>query len=127
MLYIYRLLITFIYGLTLDVAFFCYGAIMIIIFVIITILIDPFKSSLKYLSSSILIFILLIACFCVSIIGAVMAEERGNAITSYSLNLLPVTLSFLPLFYVAIIVMHWISSHLRLHDRFRELGSRTTT
>ncbi len=51
----------FIYGLTLDVAFFCYGAIIIIIFVIMTILIYPFKSTLKYLSSSILIFILLVA------------------------------------------------------------------
>ncbi len=100
---------------------------MIIIFVIMTILIDPFKSTLNYLSSSILIFILLIACFCASFIGAVMAEERGKAITSYSLNLLPVKLSFLPLFYVAIIAMHWIRSHLRLHDRLTELGSRITT
>ncbi len=126
MLYICRLVITFMYGISLNGAISSYGAMMITIFVIMTIIIDPFKSSLQYLSSSILTFILLIACFCVSFIGAVMANERGNTITSYVLNLLSVTISSLPLFYVAIIAMHWISSRLCLHDKFRALGFRIT-
>ncbi len=126
MLYICRLVITFMYGISLNGAISSYGAMMITIFVIMTIIIDPFKSSLQYLSSSILTFILLIACFCVSFVGAVMANEIGNTITSYVLNLLSVTISSLPLFYVAIIAMHWISSHLCLHDKFRALGFRIT-
>ncbi len=123
MLYILRFLIMFIYGLTLNAAFFPYGVMMITIFVVMTILIDPFKSSLKYLSSSILIFILLIGSFFVSNIGAIMADEESNTITSYMFYLLTVTMSSLPLIYVAIIAIHWISSHLCLRNKIRELVS----
>ncbi len=123
MLYILRFLIMFIYGLTLNAAFFPYGVMMITIFVVMTILIDIFKSSLKYLSSSILIFLLLIGSFFVSNIGAIMADEESNTITSSMFYLLTVTMSSLPLIYVAIIAIHWISSHLCLRNKIRELVS----
>ncbi len=56
-------------------------------------------------------------------IGAIMADEESNTITSYMFYLLTATMSSLPLIYVAIIAIHWISSHLCLRNKIRELVS----
>ncbi len=125
MLYISRLLLIFFYGISLNAAFFPYGAMIITMFAIMTIVVDPFKTSSKHLSSSMLIFIILMASFCVSAIGATMADESGNIITSYMFYLLTAALSTFPLIYVAIIAIHWISRYLLLREKFRELRSST--
>ncbi len=124
MLYFCRLVLMLIYSITLNAVYFPYGTIIITVFAIVTINIDPFKSSLKHLSSSMLVFILLTASFYVSAIGAVMAEEKGDTFTSYMFYLLTVAMSSLPLIYVVIIAIHWINRHLHLHNYF--IRSRTT-
>jgi len=126
MFYISRLLLMFLYGTTLNAVFFPYGAIVITIVAVITVLVDPFKSNLKHLSSSFFVFILFTANFYVSAIGAVMADGRSNTITSYVFYLMAVAMSSLPLVYVTIIAVRWISTRLNLRDnfmRFREISS----
>ncbi len=125
MLYFCRLVLMLIYSITLNAVYFPYVTIIITVFAIVTINVDPFKSSLKHLSSSMLVFILLTASFYVSAIGAVMAEEKGDTFTSYMFFLLAVAMSSLPLIYVAIIAIHWISRQLHLRDKFKELRSLT--
>ena len=109
--YVIRFLLMTVYAFSLDSIFFPYGAIVLTILALLTIIVEPFKSHLKHLSSSMTVFILFIAGFHVSAIGEVIADESRGAQTSYIFYTFTVVLSLLPLLYIMFLVLLRIISH----------------
>ena len=109
--YMCRFLLVTVFALSLNSIYYPYGAIVLTILSLLTIIVDPFKSHLKHLSSTMTIFILFIASFYTSAIGAVIAEESMDTLTTYIFYSLAVIISLLPLAYISILLLRWIISH----------------
>ena len=116
--FISRFLIMTVYAFSLDSIFFPYGAIVLTILALLTIIVDPFKLHLKHLSSTMTVFILFIAGFYVSAIGVIMADESRGTQTSYIFYSFTVMISLLPLLYISFVVLLWIISHRNLRKNY---------
>ena len=110
MLYSIRIIFLVVYTFTLDAVFFPFGSICLTIFAIVTIYIDPFKPHLQHMATSMMVFILFIDMAYVSAIGSVLAKG-SNTISSYVFTALAAFVCFLPIFYVAYIILYWIIYH----------------
>jgi len=106
-LYVGRFLLVVIYGFTLNAMYLPNSAIVLTMYVIITINVDPFKPHLKHLGSSMVIFLLFIDISYVSAIGSVMADESGYTVSSYTFYTLGTIVVTLPILYISIIVLIW--------------------
>ena len=83
---------------------------IITMFVILTINLDPFKSHLTYLGSSVVIFTLFIdVLYSCAIIGS-MAERTGNPTLLIIIYTLSSVIGTLPIFYVTYLVLCWLCS-----------------
>jgi len=123
MLYFIRIVLMVVYGNTLNGSFFLFGAIILTVFIIFTINVDPFKPHLKHLSSSIVIFLLFINANYVSAIGAVTAGNHNFIVLILTFYIISLILALLPLPFVAFIALRWL-----LHNSYvKNILTRNTS
>ena len=112
--YFIRIILLVVYAFTLDAVFFPLAAIMITLLALVTITADPFKPHLQHLSTTIVVFILLIDVALVSAVGSIIAKESSNTNSSYIFYMFAAVVSLLPIFYVTYIAWLWITRHCKL-------------
>ena len=109
-IYVIRFLLVVVYGCTLSSLALIFGSMIITMFVILTINLDPFKSHLTYLGTSVVIFTLFIDALCMCAISASMAEWMGNPKLLLFIYTLSSVIGTLPIFYVTYLVLCWLCS-----------------
>ena len=109
-IYVIRFLLVVVYGCTLSSLALIFGSMIITMFVILTINLDPFKSHLTYLGTSVVIFTLFIDALYMCVISASMAEWMGNPKLLLFIYTLSSVIGTLPIFYVTYLVLCWLCS-----------------
>ena len=102
--YIIRFLLLLIGLFTLNVMFFAYGSMCLILFAIFMLNIRPFKTDFSHYTDINVIFILLLASWYLAVLGMNIA----NIDTILIFHALIVLFGILPLLYISAIVLYWI-------------------
>ena len=108
-----------IYGSTLSMMFFVYAVILLTVYLIVMVNIQPFKmNAIRYPSTDQVFLILLAFFYSMTLARAVTKDDYYHITTS----VLAFLLGFLPLLYIAYVICIWLNSKLRcIHlmvDRF---------
>ena len=106
-----RFVLMAIYAYSLNLLYFPYAAMVLVITAKIAIVADPFKAHLSHLSSIMAIFILFIAAFYASAIGTDIAARKREFVIILMLQSLMVLMAVLPLLYISALILYWIFSH----------------
>ena len=109
-IYVIRYLLVVVYGCTLGSLAFIFGSMIITMFVILTINLNPFKSHLTYLGTSVVIFTLFIDALYMCAIIATLAEWTGNPTLLPIIYILSSVIGTLPIFYVIHLVLSLLCS-----------------
>ena len=109
-IYAIRFLLVVAYGCTLSSLALIFGSMIITMFVILTIDLDPFKSHLTYLESSVVIFALSIDVLYMCALSGSIAEWTDNPTLLIIIYTLSFVIGTLPIFYVTYLVLCWLCS-----------------
>ena len=105
-----RLLGFIIYGMTLSIMFFVYALIVLIIFLIAMVNIQPFKTTIKYPSTDSIFFILISLSYVAALGGEIASTEKYF----YSTTMTAVIFSsFVPITYITFLISSWLFSRRR--------------
>ena len=110
-LLILRFILISMYAYILDSLLLQYGAMVLVVTAIITVVADPFKTPLSHHSSIMAIFILFIAALYTCVLGFKMAETKNNFVTINMFQFLMLLVAVLPLLYISVLILRWIFSH----------------
>lgn len=102
--FVVRLLLLVIGAVTQSTMYFIASSVLLAIFAMILILVEPYKTSHKHYSSITTIFVLLIAMLHMCLTALEYAERRNNEIT-YMFYLLPAIISILAFLYLPAVVI----------------------
>lgn len=112
-LLITRFLFMVFYASTLDISFFSFAAMLLSVVAGTIVIVDPYKSKLKYFSSSMFLFILFMAVACVCCIVRELAERsKATTISSLAYGLVA-AIGSLPLVCVSVFILLSIISSIK--------------
>ncbi len=100
-----RIFFTIVFGLTLNISFYALAASILILFVIVFIIAEPYKARFRHLSVQFVIFVLLIAAICVVCIISSIDELHHMSLISVILLFLIITI---PLCYIVCLISYFI-------------------
>ena len=117
-----RIMFMIMYGVMLNQCFFVAVSAFLVLFLIVFIIVDPYKAKYNHLSSYFVIFILLIASICtVSLVYPLGANAILNAI----IMVLLVFVSVIPIVYITILILLWFLHHSKSGwDVFKNLKAK---
>lgn len=96
--------------ITLSLSYFTIGATILMLTTILLIVIQPYKSSVAHYTTVNAVFLLLLAMFYVNLLGLYMTYRTQKSVFKLLLNI-SVLVGTFPLFYISVIILHWIFSH----------------
>ena len=117
-----RFLLLLIYALTLDMLYFAFASVLVVILCILIIIVQPYKDNTKHLFLSVAFFICL-SCLYSSIIGIQKASVSSRQNT-YMLYVLSAFFGAVPLFYATYMVIKWLIRHIPCLTVVRKWKSR---
>ena len=107
LLFLLRLFLMCIYAFSRDSTFLPMGTIAIILVALLFILAEPFKRNASHFSYEIIIFLILLALLCVSILGVIEADAKKTEILQL-LYAIAVLTAISPLVYMSALILKWV-------------------
>ena len=107
LLFLLRLFLMCIFAFSKDYAFLPMGTIAIILVALLFILAEPFKRNASHFSYEIVIFLLLLALLCVSILGVREADAKKTEILQPLYAIAGLT-AISPLVYMSALILKWV-------------------
>ena len=107
-----RLLLFIIYGATLSMIYFVYGVIVIVVFLIAVINIQPFKKVAVRYPSTDTVFYILLSLVCTGLIAREVARTEKYVFNTITL-IISLSTAFVPIVYIACLISFWMFSRMR--------------
>ena len=107
-----RLLMFLVYAMTLSMMYFIYGAIILLIILIATINIQPFKKVVVHYPSTDAIFLIIYVLLHITLLGRSIASIHQD-IYYIVMTLLLLVSSFVPIIYISFLIGLWFISRRR--------------
>ena len=112
LVFIIRPIVYAISAVTLDAMLFPYVSMMFVVMAIIILICDPFKTKLAMHTTTLMSFVILMACGCVAAVGHIMTNQRKDIRRIFNIAL--ALIYILPILYITVLILHWIFMNGRL-------------
>ena len=113
MVLLVRLIFFFTFGLTLSAMFFIYTTIILGLFLILLINIQPFKKIAAHYPSTDVVFFVLLSLGYVTVIERNVANTENNHVYTTVILCVAVLAVFAPIIYITALILFWIISQLK--------------
>ena len=108
--FIMRFIIFVVGGFTFTSLFFVIISVVLVLFIILLVIVEPFKANLSHYTGINAIFFLLLTSWYVSVVGIDVAGIHKHNVVLLFYTFFIIFICF-PILYISVIVLYWIFSH----------------